>query len=153
MALPTIGAPAPDFSLPDDKGETRRLADFKGQNLIVYFYPRDDTPGCTVEACDFRDNFKALSNLKVAVVGVSKDSVKSHAKFKQKFDLNFPLLSDENDTMAENYGVWIEKSMYGKKYMGIDRTTFLIDAQGRIKHIWPKVKPDGHVEEIKKMIG
>jgi peroxiredoxin Q/BCP len=148
-----VGHPAPLFKLPDDTGKITNLADFKGQHLVVYFYPKDDTPGCTVEACDFRDNFMALNRLKVAVVGVSKDSVASHQKFKEKYNLNFPLLSDEGGTMAEDYGVWIEKSMYGKTYMGIERSTFLIGPDGVIKAIWPKVKVEGHVDEVRKMIG
>ncbi len=152
MTALTIGSTAPAFSVPDDNGKTIKLSDFKGQKLVIYFYPKDDTPGCTTESCAFRDQFPKFSKLNVAVVGVSKDSVKSHVKFKEKFGLNFPLLSDETGTMCADYGVWVEKSMYGKKYMGIERTTFLIDETGRIEKIWSKVKVDGHVDEVRAAI-
>lgn len=152
--MPTldVGSRAPTFSAPDDTGKTVKLADFKGQKLVLYFYPKDDTPGCTTEACDFRDNLKSLSKLGVAVLGVSKDSVASHIKFKKKFDLNFPLLSDEDGKICDAYGVWVEKSMYGKKYMGIERSTFLIDEDGKIMAVWPKVSVTGHVDDIKKAL-
>lgn len=143
-----IGDKAPDFKLPADGGETISLKDYKGRKLVVYFYPKDDTPGCTAESCAFRDNLPKLGKLGVDVIGVSKDSVKKHDKFKVKYDLNFPLLSDEEGDMCERYGTWVEKSMYGKKYMGIDRSTFLIDEQGKIAAIWRKVKVEGHVEEV-----
>lgn len=152
MTALTIGSSAPAFSVPDDTGKTIELSAFKGQKLVVYFYPKDDTPGCTTESCAFRDQFPKFSKLNVAIVGVSKDSVKSHVKFKEKFGLNFPLLSDETGTMCADYGVWVEKSMYGKKYMGIERTTFLIDETGRIEKIWSKVKVDGHVDEVRAAI-
>ena len=152
MTALTIGSSAPAFSVPDDTGKIIRLSDFKGQKLVVYFYPKDDTPGCTTESCAFRDQFPKFSKLNVAIVGVSKDSVKSHVKFKEKFGLNFPLLSDETGTMCADYGVWVEKSMYGKKYMGIERTTFLINETGRIEKIWSKVKVDGHVDEVRAAI-
>jgi thioredoxin-dependent peroxiredoxin len=142
------GDQAPKFHLPADDDQTYDLKDFAGQKLVLYFYPKDDTPGCTTESCDFRDNFKAFGKLGVRVLGVSKDSVKSHQKFKAKFDLNFPLLSDEGSTMCEDYGVWTEKSMYGKTYMGIERTTFLIDEKGKIQAVWPKVSVSGHVAEV-----
>lgn len=147
-----VGDNAPAFSAPDETGKMHSLKDYKGQKVVLYFYPKDDTPGCTTESCAFRDNFKAFGKMNVAVLGVSKDSVKSHAKFKEKFDLNFPLLSDENGTLCEDYGVWAEKSMYGKKYMGIERSTFLIDEQGKIVGLWRKVKVEGHVDDVKATI-
>lgn len=148
--MPTIqtGDKAPDFSLPTDGGGDAALKDYAGRWLVVYFYPKDDTPGCTAESCSFRDHLPAFGKLGVDVVGVSKDSVKKHDKFKAKYDLNFPLLSDEQGDMCERYGVWVEKSMYGKKYMGIERSTFLIDPAGKIAAIWRKVKVEGHVEEV-----
>lgn len=144
------GDAAPDFSLPDDEGNTRSLSDFKGQKLVLYFYPKDDTPGCTQESCDFRDNMAAFNSSNIQVFGISKDSVAKHQKFKAKYGFNFPLLSDENGDMCESYGVWVEKSMYGRKYMGIDRSTFLIDENGRIAEIWRKVKVPGHVDAVKE---
>lgn len=148
MTLPTEGSKAPDFSLPRDGGGTVSLNDFKGRKLILYFYPKDDTSGCTKESCSFSENIKVLENLGADVVGVSKDSVKSHDKFRAKYDLQFPLASDENGDTCERYGVWAEKSMYGRKYMGIERTTFLIGEDGTILKIWPKVKVAGHTDEI-----
>jgi len=142
------GDTAPDFSVPTDGGGTVSLSDFKGRKLILYFYPKDDTPGCTTESCDFRDNLSRFNALKINVLGISKDSVKKHDKFKEKYKLNFPLLSDENSTFCEDYGVWVEKSMYGRKYMGIERSTFLIDEQGVICHIWRKVKVTNHVKDV-----
>lgn len=142
------GAKAPDITLPRDGGGTIALSDYKGRKAIVYFYPKDDTSGCTKESCSFSENIKAFEKLGVAVIGVSKDSVKSHDKFKAKYDLQFPLASDENGDVCERYGVWVEKSMYGRKYMGIERTTFLIGEDGRIEKIWNKVKVGGHTEEI-----
>jgi peroxiredoxin Q/BCP len=147
-----IGDKAPDFNLPGDGGTEVRLADYRGRRVILYFYPKDDTPGCTAESCDFRDNLKALERLNSAVIGISKDSVQKHEKFKAKYKLNFPLASDESDTVCERYGVWTEKSMYGKKYMGIERSTFLIDEKGKIAALWRKVKVRGHVEEIRKTL-
>lgn len=145
------GAKAPLFSAPDDHGVTISLDSFLGKKIIVYFYPKDDTSGCTAEACDFRDNIHALSNINTVVIGISPDSVKSHEKFKKKYDLNFMLLSDEGHSICELYGVWVEKSMYGKKYMGVERSTFIIDVNGIITHIWRKVKVPGHIEEILKI--
>ena len=147
-----IGDQAPLIELLDDKGEKRTLADYKGQAVVVYFYPKDDTPGCTSEACAFRDNLSVLNDLNAAVLGVSKDSVASHAKFRDKYELTFPLLSDEDGAVCEAYGVWQEKSMYGKKYMGIQRATFLVDKDGKIAHIWPKVSVTDHVKDVKKKI-
>ena len=145
-----IGAKAPSFTLPATGGQTISLSDFKGKPVILYFYPKDDTPGCTQESCDFRDNFSALDSQGIAVLGISKDSVAKHEKFKEKYQLNFPLLSDEDGATVQAYGAWVEKSMYGKKYMGIERMTYLIDGNGIIAQIWPKVKIAGHAEEVRK---
>jgi thioredoxin-dependent peroxiredoxin len=146
-AIPAIGSKAPDFSLPASGGETISLSGLKGKNVVLYFYPKDDTPGCTIEAKDFRDHIKDFAAANTVILGISKDSVKSHDKFKEKFCLPFPLVSDENGTTCEEYGVWGEKSMYGKTYMGIMRTTFLIDKNGIIRNVWEKVKVEGHVKE------
>ncbi len=146
-----IGNKAPDFTLPTDGGGTVKLSDFKGQPVVLYFYPKDDTSGCTKEACDFRDNLSAFKRLKVQVIGVSKDSVKKHDKFKEKYELNFPLASDEDGKVCDKYGVWVEKSMYGRKYMGIERATYLIDAEGKIAHIWRKVSVTDHVSDVMKV--
>lgn len=144
----TIGAPAPDFSAVTDKGDRVSLASLRGKNVVLYFYPKDDTPGCTKEACSFRDNLPHFEGINAVILGVSRDDAASHAKFVKKFELNFPLLVDETGAITEAYGVWVEKSMYGKKYMGIERSTFLIDADGRLAEIWSKVKVDGHTEEV-----
>jgi peroxiredoxin Q/BCP len=146
------GAKAPDFKLPSDTGETVALKDFRGKKVILYFYPKDDTPGCTVEARNFRDEYESLRKKGAVVLGVSKDSVASHVKFKKKYELPFPLLSDVDGAVCEKYGVWKEKSMYGKKYMGIERTTFLIDQEGRIERVFPKVKVEGHCGEVLKAL-
>jgi peroxiredoxin Q/BCP len=122
--------------------------DLKGKKVILYFYPKDDTSGCTAEACSFRDNIKVIDKKNTVVIGVSKDNTKSHQKFKTKYDLPFTLLSDENFEMLNDYGVWKEKSMYGRKYMGIERTTFIIDEKGKIQEVFDKVKVPGHVEEV-----
>ena len=143
-----VGSKAPEFSLPDGNGGTVSLKQLKGKTVILYFYPKDNTSGCTKEACDFRDNVAAISKKGGTVVGVSTDSVASHRKFSDKFGLSFPLASDEKKELVKKYGVWKEKSMYGKKYMGIERTTFIIDGRGVITHIFPKVKVEGHVEEL-----
>jgi thioredoxin-dependent peroxiredoxin len=145
---PDAGAKAPDFSLPDGEGKNVSLKDFKGKNLVIYFYPKDDTPGCTKEACDFRDNLARLKKAGAAVVGVSRDQVKSHAKFAAKYDLPFPLLSDVEGGMLEAYGVWQKKSFMGKSFMGIVRTTFLVDGNGVVRRAWEKVKVEGHVDEV-----
>lgn len=142
------GSAAPKIDLPTDNGGRFRLADLKGQKVLVYFYPKDDTPGCTTESCSFSENIKSFEKLGVAVVGISKCSVKKHDKFKAKYDLQFPLASDEEGDVCERYGVWVEKSMYGKTYMGIERTSFLIDENGKIAKIWPKVKVAGHTDEV-----
>jgi peroxiredoxin Q/BCP len=143
-----IGDKAPDFTLSADGGKTLSLKELKGSLIVLYFYPKDDTPGCTKEACDFRDNLNVLKKHGVQVIGVSKDSPVKHDKFKAKYDLNFPLVSDEDGKVCESYGTWVEKSMYGRKYMGIDRATFLIDAQANIAQIWRKVSVTGHVTEV-----
>jgi peroxiredoxin Q/BCP len=142
------GDNAPPFSAPNEKGEVVSLKSFLGQKLVLYFYPKDDTPGCTQESCDFRDSFSRLKKQGVCVVGVSRDSVKSHLKFKEKYGFLFSLLSDEDGKICEAYGVWKEKNLYGRKYMGIERTTFLIDEKGKITRVYPKVKVAGHVDEI-----
>lgn len=142
------GDRAPAFSLPGDAGTTIALSALKGKNVVLYFYPKDDTPGCTIEAKDFRDHVRDFEKLDTVIIGVSKDPVKSHDAFKEKYCLPFPLASDEKGTVCEDYGVWGEKSMYGKTYMGIERTTFLIDKTGTIRHMWRKVKVDGHVKEV-----
>lgn len=142
------GMAAPAFSLPGDGGKTRALSDFAGKKLVLYFYPKDDTSGCTQEAKDFnalRDDF---SKAGAAIMGVSPDSVASHGKFRKKYELGFDLASDESKEMLMAYGVWAEKSMYGRKYMGVERTTFLIDAKGKIARVWNKVKVPGHAEEV-----
>src|ERR1044072_5348935 len=143
-----VGQNAPEFSIVDDSGKTVKLSDFKGRKIVLYFYPKDDTPGCTKEACNFRDGISELKKQGAIVLGVSADSVESHKKFKKKFDLNFPLLADTDKKIAEAYGTWKEKSMYGKKYMGIERTTFIIDEQGKVSHIFPKVKVNEHYDEV-----
>ena len=148
----SVGDKAPNFEMPTDGNGTVSLADLKGKNVVLYFYPRDNTPGCTTEACDFNDNLPDFDKVDAEVIGVSKDSVESHDKFKAKKELNFTLASDENTSVCEDYGVWKEKNMYGKKYMGIERTTFLIDKEGIIRHIWPKVKVKGHVDEVLKAV-
>ena len=137
-----------DFNLPNQDGKNVKLDDFAGKWLVVYVYPKDDTPGCTTEACAFRDGIDQIKKRGAVVLGVSADSVDSHKKFIDKFDLNFPLLADTDKKMVEAYGTWKEKSMYGKKYMGIERTTFIIDEQGKISHIFPKVKVDQHYDEV-----
>ena len=143
-----VGDKAPDFTLERDGAETIRLKDFKGQNLVLYFYPKDDTPGCTKEAIAFTQAKAAFDRAGTAVVGVSKDSLVAHDKFKAKHGLKVTLGSDPEGTACEDYGVWVEKSMYGRKYMGIERATFLIDGKGRIAEIWRKVKVPGHSEEV-----
>lgn len=147
MAL-SEGDTAPDFTLPTDGGETITLSALKGKPVVIYFYPKDDTPGCTKEACGFRDQLPDFSGLGATVIGISKDTAAKHDKFKAKYKLTFPLASDADGTVCEDYGVWVEKNMYGKKYMGIERATFLIDANGKIAKVWRKVKVPGHVEAV-----
>jgi thioredoxin-dependent peroxiredoxin len=146
------GDKAPNFKLSAEDGKIYSLNDFKGKILILYFYPKDMTSGCTAEACDFRDNIKLIQKKNSVVIGVSKDNIESHKKFKSKYELPFTLLSDESTEILKAYEVWKEKSMYGKKYMGIERTTFIIDGKGIIKEIFYKVKVNGHVEKILKQI-
>jgi len=146
---PKPGQPAPDFELPAVPEGPIKLSDFRGkQNVVLYFYPRDNTPGCTTEACDFRDNLARFQAADTVVLGVSTDSIASHQKFAEKFSLPFPLLADEHHEVAEKYGVWVEKSNYGKKYMGIQRATFLIDKAGNVAAVWPNVKVAGHVAAV-----
>jgi peroxiredoxin Q/BCP len=143
-----VGDKAPDFKLFADNGKEVSLKKLKGHKVVLYFYPKDNTSGCTKEACDFKDNIKVFEKKETVVIGVSKDSVESHKKFKSKFELPFTLLSDESAAIIEEYGVWKQKSMYGRKYMGIERTTFLIDEKGKIKEIWNNVKVPGHITDI-----
>ncbi len=143
-----IGSPAPSFTLPTDSNGTITLSDLKGKKVVLYFYPKDNTPGCTQESCDFRDNVSKFTDANTEIIGISKDSVKSHDNFKGKYNLPFVLASDQDGTTCEDYGVWVEKNMYGKKYMGIERATFLIDENGIIQHIWRKVKVKNHVDDV-----
>jgi peroxiredoxin Q/BCP len=143
-----VGDKAPDFTLPSDGGGQVSLKTLRGETVVLYFYPKDDTSGCTAEACAFRDALPDFFKAKATVIGISRDSVASHDKFKTKYDLPFPLASDEEGKVCEAYGTWVEKSMYGRKYMGIERATFLIDGNGVVRHIWRKVKVPGHAEEV-----
>ena len=145
-----IGKPAPDFTLPADGGGQIRLKDQRSKKVVLYFYPKDDTSGCTAEACGFRDRMPELARHGISVIGVSRDSVASHDKFKSKYGLPFSLASDLDGKVCEAYGTWVEKSMYGRKYMGVDRATFLIDEKGVVRAVWRKVKVPGHVEEVLK---
>ncbi len=151
--LHKIGEPAPQFELPSSENKAINLKDYlHKKNVVLYFYPKDDTPGCTVEACDFRDNMARLQSTDTVVLGVSKDDLKSHDKFKEKHQLPFALLSDEETEVLKMYDSWKEKSMFGKKYWGIERNTFLIDKKGILRQIWKNVKVKGHVEEVLKAI-
>lgn len=145
-----LGDKAPDFTLPTDGNGTVTLSGLKGKKVVLYFYPKDDTSGCTAEACGFRDAFPDYSGSGAVVIGISKDSVASHDKFKKKHDLPFVLASDAGSDVCEKYGVWVEKSMYGRKYMGIGRCTFLLDRQGVVRGVWHKVKVPGHVAQVLK---
>ena len=142
------GARAPAFNLKDQAGKPVKLSDFTGKQVVLYFYPKDNTSGCTVEACSFRDEHRKLQKAGAVVLGVSPDGEKSHQKFISKYDLPFPLLVDSDHAVAEKYGAWGEKSLYGRKYMGIIRSTFLIAPDGKVKKVWPKVKVSGHAEEV-----
>lgn len=142
------GAAAPDFSLKADDGREVKLSDFRGTPVVLYFYPKDDTPGCTKEACAFRDRSAELKAKGAALLGVSPDDVASHGQFRDKYSLNFPLLADTEHQVAERYGAWRERNMYGRKYMGIQRSTFLIDADGKVRKVWQKVDVDGHDQEV-----
>ena len=143
-----VGDKAPDFSLPDQDGKTVSLKSLKGKQMVLYFYPKDDTPGCTKEACGFRDSLKAIEKINTVVLGVSMDNAASHQKFIKKYSLPFPLLCDEDGTVSKAYGVYKLKNMYGKTYWGIERSTFIIDETGKLKAIFRKVKVDGHVDEV-----
>jgi thioredoxin-dependent peroxiredoxin len=142
------GKPAPDFELTSDSGETVRLSDLKGRPVVVYFYPRDDTPGCTAQACGIRDNYGAFGEHGAVVLGISPDDESAHVKFKEKYGLPFTLLADPDHRVADEYGVWGERSMYGKTYMGIERSTFVIDSEGNVARIMRRVKPDTHAEQV-----
>lgn len=147
-----IGSLAPLFSLPNQDGKEVVLADFRGQWVVVYFYPKDDTPGCTVEACSFRDGMAELAKHNIEVLGISKDTVTSHKKFADKYELNFSILADPEHEVIENYGAWQEKSMFGKKYMGIVRSTFIVNPEGKITEIYPKVTLQGHETAVLQAI-
>jgi peroxiredoxin Q/BCP len=146
--MPEEGSKAPNFKLKNQNGETISLSDFKGKNVVLYFYPKDDTSGCTAEACSFRDDFPKFEKTDAVILGVSPDSVESHKKFEQKYRLNFNLLSDEKKEILQKYEVWKEKNMYGRKYMGVERTTYIISPEGKIKKIFRKVKVSGHNKEV-----
>jgi peroxiredoxin Q/BCP len=145
-----LGDKAPDFTLPTDGGGKVSLSELRGKKVVLYFYPKDDTSGCTAEACGFRDSLQDYRGVDAVVIGVSKDSVAAHDKFKKKYELPFTLASDANSDVCEKYGVWVEKSMYGRKYMGIERATYLIDGDGAVRGVWRKVKVPGHVAEVLK---
>ena len=147
-----VGKPAPDFTMPTGDGQTISLSDFRGKRVLLYFYPKDDTPGCTTQACDLRDGMEYFAGANTVVIGVSKDSVASHQKFKQKYDLNFLLASDENTGVSEKYGVWTQKNMYGRTYMGIERSTFLIDEKGIVRAEWRKVSVPAHHDDVHQAI-
>ncbi len=149
---PAVGSPVPDFKLPATLVDSVSRASLKGKPFVVYFYPKDDTSGCTAEACGFRDSLPGFGKLKAPIIGVSKDSLASHEKFAKKYELNFPLASDESGKMLAAFGVWVEKSMYGRKYMGVERSTFLVDGKGIIRAVWRKVKVPGHVEEVQQAL-
>jgi peroxiredoxin Q/BCP len=146
--MPDTGDKAPNFSAPTDNGGELKLSQLRGRKVILYFYPKDSTPGCTTEACGFRDALADFSNIDAEIVGVSRDSVKRHNNFKAKYDLPFALVSDEDGKICEAYGVWVEKMNYGRKYMGIERSTFLIDEKGKIAQVWRKVRVKGHVDAV-----
>ncbi|MEM8494495.1 MAG: thioredoxin-dependent thiol peroxidase [Planctomycetota bacterium] len=151
-ALPEVGKKAPAFTLADQDGTKHKLSDYAGQHVVLYFYPKDDTSGCTKQACQFRDDLPKFEKLDAVVLGVSPQDTKSKAKFAGKHDLNFPILADDDAKVCTKYGVWQEKSMYGKKYMGVVRTTFLLDPKGKIVERWDKVKVPGHAEAVLKAI-
>jgi peroxiredoxin Q/BCP len=152
MTVPTVGKLAPNFTLDTDAGTPLTLKSLRGQPVVLYFYPKDDTSSCTVEACEFRDLFPQFDASRAVILGVSPDPIKSHVKFKTKYALPFTLLADTEKTVAQAYDVWKEKSMYGKKYMGVERTTFVIDAKGKIAHIFSKVKSAGHGAEVMAVV-
>jgi peroxiredoxin Q/BCP len=142
------GKPAPEFELTSDAGETVKLSDFRGKPVVVYFYPRDDTPGCTAQACGIRDNYDAFGERGAVVLGISPDDESSHVKFKEKYGLPFTLLADPDHKVAEQYGVWGERKLYGKTYMGVERSTFVIDPDGNVARVMRRVKPDTHAEQV-----
>jgi len=146
--VPAAGDQAPDVALPDERGTIHRLADERGRWVVLYFYPEDDTPGCTTEACQFRDAHEEINDRGAEVWGISPDGAASHAAFRSKFNLPFALLSDEDHSVSTRYGAWRLKNNYGREYMGIQRSTFLVDPTGRIAHVWPKVKADGHAADV-----
>ena len=148
MALIDPGKKAPAFTLADQNGETHKLASYAGRPVILYFYPKDDTPGCTTQACGIRDDWSTFEQTGAAVLGVSPDSEQSHAKFRQKYGLPFTLLADNDHELTERYGFWVEKNNYGKKYMGVERSTVVIDADGNVARVFRRVKPDGHVQQV-----
>ena len=148
MSMIDAGKAAPEFTLPSDEGKSVALSDFRGQFVVLYFYPKDDTPGCTKEACAFQDTMGALKRQRVTVLGVSTDSVESHQRFKAKYRLTFPLLSDADKKVLQAYGAWKEKSMYGRTFMGIQRMTYIIDPKGKVAKVFPNVRVDGHVEAV-----
>ncbi|TWB12863.1 peroxiredoxin Q/BCP [Nitrospirillum amazonense] len=143
-----VGTPAPDFTMPTDGGGSVTLSSLKGRPVVLYFYPKDDTSGCTAEACGFGESLPHFEKVDATIIGVSKDSVASHDKFKKKYNLPFTLASDADTDVCERYGVWVEKNMYGRKYMGIKRATFLIDKDGQVAQVWRKVKVPGHVDAV-----
>ena len=147
--VPAVGTLAPDFTLPDQNGKPWRLQEMRGRWVVLYFYPKDDTPGCTTEACNFRDGYKEFKKMGLVILGVSKDGVKSHKKFAEKFKLPFPLLADTEHEVAEKYGVWKLKKFMGREYMGMERSSFLIDEEGKIAKVYETVKPDNHAEDVK----
>ncbi len=150
--IPQAGTPAPDFELSDDTGKTQKLSDYLGKTVVLYFYPKDDTPGCTTEACNFRDDYSTYTQAGVTILGISPDTVKSHAKFKEKHRLPFPLLADEGHKVCEAYGVWGRKKMMGKEYDGVLRTTFLIGPDGKITRVFENVNPTEHSKEILALV-
>ena len=153
MAKLAAGDKAPAFTLPDQDGKKVSLKDFKGRPVIVYFYPRDDTPGCTKEACQFNDNLRAFSRSKASIVGISADSAESHKKFRAKYGLKFPLLTDADHKVGEAYGAWGEKTLYGKKSIGVIRSTFLIGPDGKVQRAWYRVKADGNAAKVLEEVG
>ena len=153
MSNVNVGDIAPDFTATTDAGTTVQLSDYRGKRVVLYFYPKDDTPGCTTQACGFRDNYLAIEEKNAIVLGVSPDGAKSHQKFKTKFNLPFTLIADEDHSIAEAYGVWVEKSMYGKQYMGIERSHFVIDENGKVVDAQVKVKPEDSVERAIATLG
>jgi peroxiredoxin Q/BCP len=149
---PAVGQPAPVFELPDQDGRPVRLADLRGRKVVLYFYPKDDTSGCTRQACDLRDRIEDVDSRGAVVLGVSPDPVDSHRKFRDKYGLPFPLLADTEHRVAEAYGVWVEKSMYGRKHWGNERTSFVIGEDGRLEHVFERVKPEAHLEQVLKTL-